>query len=139
MTGHDDNRDGSDDSVATLGGPTKSSSKSREGGIGVPAASGGTSTSASIAGENIDGASPPLLNPDLPHLATMLDKADVVIEVLDARDPLAHRSSALEARVASKGGQQKLLLVLNQIGTCALTAGTDALHVRVIADGTTDP
>jgi hypothetical protein len=28
--------------------------------------------------------------------------------------------------------------VLNQIGACALTAGTDALHVRVIADGTTD-
>jgi len=131
VTGHDDNRDGSDDSVATLGGPTKSSSKSREGGIGVPVASGGTSTSASTAGANIDGASPPLLNPDLPHLATMLDKADVVIEVLDARDPLAHRSSALEAHVALKGGgQQKLLLVLNKIGACALIAGTDAFHVR---------
>ncbi len=126
------------DGVATLGGPTKSSSKSREGGISAPVASG-TSGSASTAGANIDGVPPPLLNPDLPHLAAVLDKADVVIEVLDARDPLAHRSSALEARVASKGGQQKLLLVLNQIGTCALTAGTDALHVRVIADGTTDP
>ena len=65
-----------------------------------------------------DGA-PPLLNPDLPHLAAVLDKADVVIEVLDARDPLAHRSSALEARVKSKEGQ-KLLLVLNKIGACAL-------------------
>jgi len=128
------------DSVATLSGPTKSSSKSREGGISAPAASG-TSASASTAGANIDGAPPPpLLNPDLPHLAAVLDKADVVIEVLDARDPLAYRSSALEARVASKGGQQqqKLLLVLNKIGACALPPlGTDALHVRVIADGTT--
>jgi len=58
---------------------------------------------------------PLLLNPDLPHLATVLDKADVVIEVLDARDPLSYRSRALEARVASKEGQ-KLLLVLNKIG-----------------------
>lgn len=41
-----------------------------------------------------------------------------MIEVLDARDPLSHRSRALEARVASKEGQ-KLLLVLNKIGACA--------------------
>ena len=92
------------DSVATLSGPTKSSSKSREGGISTPPASG-TSASASTAGANIDGVPMPLLNPDLPHLAAMLNKADVVIEVLDARDPLAHRSSALEAHIASKGGQ----------------------------------
>ena len=128
------------DGVVTLGSPTKSSSKSREGGISVPLASG-TSVLALTTGANIDGAPPPpLLNPDLPHLAAVLDKADVVIEVLDARDPLAYRSSALEARVASKGGQQqqKLLLVLNKIGACALPPlGTDALHVRVIADGTT--
>jgi nuclear GTP-binding protein len=133
-----DNAEGEEghfDGVATLGGPTKSSSKSREGGIGAPAASGGTSAPASSTeGANIDGAPPPppLLNPDLPHLAAVLDKADVVIEVLDARDPLAHRSSALEARVASKGGQQKLLLVLNKIGACVthLPLVPDALHVR---------
>ena len=82
------------DGVATLGGPTKSSSKSREGGISAPTASG-TSTSASTAGANIDGVPPPLLNPDLPHLAAVLDKADVVIEVLDVWDLLVHCSSAL--------------------------------------------
>jgi hypothetical protein len=60
---------------------------------------------------------PLLLNPDLPHLAAVLDKADVVVEVLDARDPLAHRSESLETRVASKEGQ-KLLIVLNKIGAC---------------------
>ena len=77
-----------------LGGPTKSSSKSREGGISAPAASG-TSALASTTGANIDGVPMPLLDPDLPHLAAVLDKADVMIEVLDVRDSLVHRSSAL--------------------------------------------
>jgi len=112
------------DGVATLGGPTgarKSSSKSTK---GTPAAmAGGASafaSSASTAGDAAkDGAPPLVLNPDLPHLAAVLDKADVVIEILDARDPLAHRSNALEVRIAAKEGQ-KLLLLLNKIGVCAL-------------------
>jgi nuclear GTP-binding protein len=65
-------------------------------------------------------------NPDLPHLAAVLDKAHVVIEVLDARDPLSYRSHALEARVASKEGQ-KLLFVLNKIGACAQNPPFDIL------------
>jgi hypothetical protein len=122
VTGHDDNCDGgNDDSVVTLGGPTKSSSKSRKGGIGVPAASGGTSTSALTAGANIDGASPPLLNPALPHLAAMLDKADVVIKVLNVRDPLVHCSSALEARVALKGGGDNKAAACAQQDWCVHT------------------
>jgi nuclear GTP-binding protein len=58
---------------------------------------------------------PPLMNPELPHLAAVLDKADVVIEILDARDPLSYRSKALETQVSLKEGQ-RLLLVLNKIG-----------------------
>lgn len=96
--------------VATLAEPTKSSSKSTR---GAPTTNG-LSDSAPATTTETNGA-PPLLNPDLPHLAAVLDKADVVIEVLDARDPLSYRSRALEARVASKEGQ-KLLLVLNKIG-----------------------
>lgn len=126
--GDDDNAEGEDghfDGVAMPGGrPTKSPSKSMSmSGSGVPlvAASAGTKDDA-----------PPLLNLDLPHLAAVLDKADVVIEVLDARDPLAHRSSALEARVGSKEGQ-KLLLVLNKIGACALIP---LIQCYVMADRT---
>jgi nuclear GTP-binding protein len=116
------------DGVATLAGPTKNPSKSTK---GVPATSG-ASASALASATEASGAQL-LLNPDLPHLAAVLDKADVVIEVLDARDPLAHRSHALEARVASKEGQ-KLLLVLNKIGACAHTPS----DVRVvIADRST--
>jgi len=78
----------------TLGGPTKSSSKLREGGISALAASG-TSALASTVGANIDGIPTPLLNLDLPHLTTMLDKANVMIKVLDAQDSLVHHSSVL--------------------------------------------
>ena len=108
-----DDAEGEEDSfngVATLAGPAKNSSKSTR---GVPATNG-SSGSAPASTTKTNGA-PLVLNPDLPHLAAVLDKADVVIEVLDARDPLPYRSHALEARVASKEGQ-KLLLVLNKIG-----------------------
>jgi nuclear GTP-binding protein len=102
--------EGDFDGVATLAESTRSSSKLTR---GTPV----TNSASSVSTTETSGP-PPLLNPDLPHLAAVLDKADVVIEVLDARDPLSHRSRALEARVASKEGQ-KLLLVLNKIGACA--------------------
>ncbi|KAH0587093.1 hypothetical protein H2248_005911 [Termitomyces sp. 'cryptogamus'] len=62
---------------------------------------------------------PVLINHDLPNLETVLSNADVVIEVLDARDPLPCRSSHLEGLVAAKAGQ-KLLLLLNKIDICPL-------------------
>ena len=119
---HAEGEDGHFDGLATLGGPTKSPSKSMS--------SSGVQLAVASAGAKDD--APLLLNPDLPHLAAVLDKADVVIEVLDARDPLAHRSSALEARVESKKGQ-KLLLLLNKIGACALIL---LIQCYVMADRT---
>ncbi len=116
-------------SVATLAMFTKSSSKTTK---GAPATNG-TSASAKASTTQASGA-PLLLNPDLPHLVAVLDKADVVIEILDARDPIAYRSHALEARVASKEGQ-KLLLVLNKIGACTTNPASDVLVV--IADRST--
>jgi nuclear GTP-binding protein len=99
--------------VATLGGRTKKgsskSTKNERAADSTPSASAPTAEAGNGA--------PQLLNPGLPHLAAVLDKADVVIQILDARDPLAHRTAALEARVASKEGQ-RLLLVLNKIGAC---------------------
>lgn len=57
---------------------------------------------------------PVLINPDLPNLQVVLDVADVVIEVLDARDPSSSRSAHLEE--VAKGLGKKVLLVLNKIG-----------------------
>lgn len=58
---------------------------------------------------------PILINRDLPNLQAVLDDADVLVEVLDARDPLSFRSAHLEELVAAKPNR-KILLVLNKIG-----------------------
>jgi nuclear GTP-binding protein len=57
---------------------------------------------------------PVLFNHDLPNLLSVLEKADVILEVLDARDPLAFRSKHIEDIAAEKG--KKILFVLNKIG-----------------------
>lgn len=59
---------------------------------------------------------PLLINRDFRNLQDVLDQADVVIQLLDSRDPLTFRSSHLEELVATKPGQ-KLLLVMNKIDT----------------------
>lgn len=46
----------------------------------------------------------------------MIDASDVVIEVLDARDPLGCRCPQLEEAVLQREGNKKLLFVLNKIG-----------------------
>ncbi|KAI0366432.1 P-loop containing nucleoside triphosphate hydrolase protein [Pilatotrama ljubarskyi] len=59
---------------------------------------------------------PMLVNPDLPNLKAVLDAADVVLEVLDARDPMAARSAQVE-EVAREGGK-RVALVLNKVDVC---------------------
>ncbi|KAF8816517.1 P-loop containing nucleoside triphosphate hydrolase protein [Phlegmacium glaucopus] len=71
---------------------------------------------------------PVLINRDLPTLQSVLEKADVILEVVDARDPMAFRSEHVEQLAKDAG---KVLLVLNKIDTCpreALTAW--ARHLR---------
>uniref|UniRef100_A0A8H7Y2E5 CP-type G domain-containing protein n=1 Tax=Psilocybe cubensis TaxID=181762 RepID=A0A8H7Y2E5_PSICU len=59
---------------------------------------------------------PVLINRDLPNLRTVLEKADVVLEVVDGRDPLAFRSKHVEQLILEM--DKKVLLVLNKIDTC---------------------
>ncbi|XP_057888255.1 guanine nucleotide-binding protein-like 3 isoform X1 [Melospiza georgiana] len=49
------------------------------------------------------------------ELTKVLEASDVVLEVLDARDPMGCRCPQLEQAVTSSGGNKKLLLVLNKI------------------------
>ena len=56
---------------------------------------------------------PILINRDYTNLAAVFEKADVVLEVLDARDPLAYHSSSL----AKHAEKKRLILVVNKIGT----------------------
>ncbi|XP_061175833.1 guanine nucleotide-binding protein-like 3 homolog [Saccostrea echinata] len=45
----------------------------------------------------------------------VVDAADVILEVLDARDPLGSRCSQMEDAIISSGTNKKLVLVLNKI------------------------
>ncbi|XP_077582913.1 guanine nucleotide-binding protein-like 3 [Stigmatopora nigra] len=49
------------------------------------------------------------------ELNKVIDASDVVLEVLDARDPLGCRCPQLEEAVLQREGNKKLLLVLNKI------------------------
>ena len=61
---------------------------------------------------------PVLINRDLPTLQSVLEKADVMLEVVDARDPMVFRSEHVENLVKDAG--KKVLLVLNKIGGYSL-------------------
>ncbi|KFQ48667.1 Guanine nucleotide-binding protein-like 3, partial [Pelecanus crispus] len=49
------------------------------------------------------------------ELKKVIEASDVVLEVLDARDPMGSRCPQLEQAVTCSGGDKKLLLVLNKI------------------------
>ncbi|NXO18428.1 GNL3 protein, partial [Oriolus oriolus] len=49
------------------------------------------------------------------ELMKVLEASDVVLEVLDARDPMGCRCPQLEQAVTCSGGNKRLLLVLNKI------------------------
>lgn len=82
---------------------------------GTAVAAGSSKQAEARAAEVTEDEEPALVNKDLPTLQSVLDTADVVVEVLDARDPLAYHSSHLTELVKAKDGQ-KLVLVLNKIG-----------------------
>ena len=61
---------------------------------------------------------PTLVNRDLPGLKAVLDEVDVLVEILDARDPLPYRSQQLEEFMAKEN--KKVLLILNKIGASSV-------------------
>lgn len=46
----------------------------------------------------------------------MVEAADVILEVLDARDPLAYRCAEVEQFVRAAGPNKKIVLLLNKVG-----------------------
>ena len=58
---------------------------------------------------------PILLDPEYPHFQAIFEKSDVILHVLDARDPLSFRSSQIESLVGKNPGQ-RLVFFLNKAG-----------------------
>jgi nuclear GTP-binding protein len=54
-------------------------------------------------------------------LRAVLSRADVIVEVLDARDPQGTRSRAMERELLALPGDKKLVFVLNKIGVSSQT------------------
>lgn len=57
---------------------------------------------------------PLLIDTGAPHTAAALDTADIILHILDSRDPLSFRSAFIEESVRDK----PLLYILNKIGKC---------------------
>jgi nuclear GTP-binding protein len=74
----------------------------------------GISRGQELEDESEDEDPPLLLDPSLPSLGAAIDQADVIIEVLDGRDPQAYRNLELERHVQKLG--KRLLLLINKIG-----------------------
>lgn len=53
----------------------------------------------------------------------MVEAADVILEVLDARDPQGCRCPQVEQAVVQAGANKRLVLVLNKIGKCEGSLG----------------
>jgi nuclear GTP-binding protein len=74
---------------------------------------------------------PPLVDAELPTIQSALDKADAVIQVLDARDPQSFRSAFLENLITETNGKDKLLFVLNKVDLIPRESSTAWLrHLR---------
>ncbi len=48
-------------------------------------------------------------------LKQVIENSDVILEVLDARDPLSCRSKELESQILAQKDEKKIILVINKI------------------------
>ena len=74
---------------------------------------------------------PILLNPEYPHFNAIFEKSDVILYVLDARDPQSFRSSQIE-NLVSKKSEQRLVFVLNKAGACLLRLAKATTILNII-------
>ena len=56
----------------------------------------------------------------------VVEASDVILEVLDARDPMGCRARAVESMITAQG-DKKIILVLNKIGKEPLSEGDHSL------------
>ena len=51
------------------------------------------------------------------ELKKVIKGSDVIIEVIDARDPIGTRCPSIEQKILAEDPNKKIILVLNKIGT----------------------
>lgn len=66
------------------------------------------------------------------QLKTVLDQADVILEVLDARDPIGCRSKWLEDKILSIDSSKKIILVMNKIDLVPKEIYTNVFFLNII-------
>lgn len=49
------------------------------------------------------------------ELKKVIEASDIILEILDARDPLGCRNKDIEALIQSMNGEKKIILVVNKI------------------------
>lgn len=65
------------------------------------------------------------------ELVKVIEASDVIVEVLDARDPLGTRCVDMERMVLKSGADKHLVLLLNKIGNDSLShAHTNHHHTH---------
>ena len=58
----------------------------------------------------------------------VVQEADIILEVLDARDPLASRCLDIERHIRRAGAAKKIVLILNKIGVAQTVAPAQCQH-----------
>lgn len=66
------------------------------------------------------------------ELTKVIEASDVILEVLDARDPLGTRCPDLEKMVLKAGPEKHLVLLLNKIGNLCDKTGFDTVYLFII-------
>jgi nuclear GTP-binding protein len=68
-----------------------------------------------MAAKNAPKAGPRMKHNYMKELKEVIESSDIILEVLDARDPEGCRCREMEAEILSKSGDKRIILVLNKI------------------------